>query len=166
MNLDGGGSASAEDPVPPTDPSAVVTDQTPAAAVQPQPIDPVAEDLPTSAEPPLVPDSHNAQVAEATTTTTIMSVDTSMTEAGSSEDGDEAVLMENAEEDVANKENQSSSPNVAHQLSSDLSAAAKRSGGKLLTAVNEKGRTVKASGSGNKGATMNSRGAMLLNLSR
>ena len=84
-------------------------------------------------------------------------------------DEGEVVVSEDPAAAEANKENQgSSSPNI--NLPAD-STAAKRPGGIFFTAVSEKGRSRAAAGSGkgtanNSPSAMNSRGAMLLNLSR
>jgi hypothetical protein len=82
--------------------------------------------------------------------------------------GDEATAAE------ADKENlSSSSPNISQQLSASEagSSAGKRPPSSMLTVVNEKGGRGKAAGKAaaagsSPAAAMNSRGAMLLNLSR
>jgi hypothetical protein len=80
--------------------------------------------------------------------------------------GDETTAAE------ADKENlSSSSPNISQPSASDSGASAgKRPPSSMLTVVNEKGGRGKAAGkaaaAGSSPAAMNSRGAMLLNLSR
>ncbi len=81
--------------------------------------------------------------------------------------GDEATAAD------ADKENlSSSSPNISQPSSSEAGASAgKRPPSSMLTVVNEKGGRGKAAGKAaaagsSPAAAMNSRGAMLLNLSR
>jgi hypothetical protein len=71
----------------------------------------------------------------------------------------------------ADKENlSSSSPNISQSSSSEAGASAGKRPPSMLTVVNEKGGRGKAAGkaaaAGSSPAAMNSRGAMLLNLSR
>jgi hypothetical protein len=149
---------------------------------------------PSSPEPPrLLPDCHNApgpqaleeehptaaaaatavaataaEAAAATTTSSMEEeVESCLDNSDMADIGDETTAAE------ADKENlSSSSPNIAQQQSSEAGASAGKRPS-MLTVVNEKGGRggprpagKVAAASGSSPAAMNSRGAMLLNLSR
>jgi len=132
------------------------------------PSDPPPPSSPDS--PRLLPDSHNApdpQVLEPqgqavpTRSSTMEEIENSL------DNSDLAEMCEESSVAEADKENlSSSSPNIAHQLSDPTSSKRPT----MLTVVNEKGRPRPSSGggkgAGSSPAAMNSRGAMLLNLSR
>jgi hypothetical protein len=150
-----------------------------------------AANITCPADPPLVPDTNNAApqqpipleaaaAGDAEAESAAMEVVVAAAESAAMEvvaeaesSAMEVEAVGNEEDVLANKENQSASPNIAsEQLSAVARRASSSSSGKLLTVVNEKNRARPGSSSNSKAAgastttAMNSRGAMLLNLSR